>query len=380
MKISVNIARTIVREISNTIHQNVNLMDDSGCIIASTNPARIGTFHVGAQKIIEEQLEYLTINTDEEYEGAKLGINMPIYFGGEIVGVLGISGEWNQIKPYIDLIRKTSETLLMNFYLQKREDEVQKEQKQYMYNLLSENVERLPKDFISMGKLVGIDLSVARRCVCISLKQDSGDCGGEKPQVYLDQMEQILNQLWGYSEQSLFYREINQLTIFMPVDKKKMIERLIEQLAERVKLPDGMYLKAGVDEQAFAGMELRQGKNRAQKSLNSAMASSKRNVVYYHELTFGVFVSEITNESKREYVEKIFSGVEESEIPHWMELLETFYSCEGSITRTAEKMFIHKNTLQYQLKKLMSITGYDPRSISNAAIYQNALWFWKELK
>ena len=136
MKISVEIARTIVREISNTIHQNVNLMDESGRIIASTNPARTGTCHVGAQKIISEQLEYLTINTDGEYEGAKLGINMPLYFGGEIVGVLGITGEWDQIKPYIDLIRKTSETLLMNFYLQKREGEIQKEQNQYLYNLL----------------------------------------------------------------------------------------------------------------------------------------------------------------------------------------------------------------------------------------------------
>ena len=93
MKISVEIARTIVREISNTIHQNVNLMDESGRIIASTNPARTGTCHVGAQKIISEQLEYLTINTDGEYEGAKLGINMLLYFGGEIVGVLGIPSD-----------------------------------------------------------------------------------------------------------------------------------------------------------------------------------------------------------------------------------------------------------------------------------------------
>ena len=376
MKISVEIARTIVREISNTIHQNVNLMDDSGCIIASTNPARTGTFHVGAQKIIEEQLEYLTINTDEEYEGAKLGINMPIYFGGEIVGVLGISGEWNQIKPYIDLIRKTSETLLMNFYLQKREDEIQKEQNQYMYDLLSGNVEPLPKDFISMGKLIGIDLSVARRCVCISLKWDSSDA---KPHMFLNQMEQILKQLWDYPEQSLFYRETDQVSIFLPVEKDEVIERLIGQLAERLKLPDSVYLKAGVDDQAFDGMGLRKGKVRAEKSLKAAMASPQKDVFYYHELTIGVFISEIPDHSKQEYVKRIFTGVEEAEIQHWMEMLEVFYSCEGSITRTAEKMFIHKNTLQYQLKKLMAATGYDPRSLSNAAIYQNALWFWKEL-
>lgn len=376
MKISVDIARTIVREISNTIHQNVNLMDDSGCIIASTNPARTGTFHVGAQKIIEEQLEYLTINTDEEYEGAKLGINMPIYFGGEIVGVLGISGEWNQIKPYIELIRKTSETLLMNFYLQKKGNGIQKEQNQYMYELLYENAERLPKDFVYMGKLVGIDLSVPRRCVCISLKRDGSD---EKPHVFMNQIGQVMEQFWEYPEQSLFYQEADQAFVFLPIERNELIERLIGQVAERLKLPDGMCLKAGVDDQAFDGMELRRGKERAEKSLKAAMASRYKDVCYYNELTIGVFISEIPDKSKQEYVKRIFTGVEEAEIPHWMELLEVFYSCEGSITRTAEKMFIHKNTLQYQLKKLMSVTGYDPRSISNAAIYQNALWFWKEL-
>lgn len=104
MKISRDIARTIVREISNTIHQNANFMDDTGHIIASTDPVRIGTYHVGAQKIIEERLDYLKINTDEEYNGTKVGINMPVYLKGEIVGVLGISGEWSQIEKYINLI------------------------------------------------------------------------------------------------------------------------------------------------------------------------------------------------------------------------------------------------------------------------------------
>jgi len=378
MKISVDIARTIVREISNTIHQNVNLMDESGYIIASTNPARTGTRHVGAQKIISEQLEYLTINTDGEYEGAKSGINMPLYFGREIVGVLGITGEWDQIKPYIDLIRKTSETLLMNFYLQRREGEIQKEQNQYLYHLLSEDVEHLPKDFISMGTRVGIDMLTARRCICISFRQGQG-MQVEKPHIFLEQTEQTIHQIQGYPRQSFSYREADQLAVFVPIEKKEEIERLIAQTAEKLKLPAGVTLKAGVDVQPSAGMELRRGKERAQKSLKAAMLSQERDVVYYHELTFGVFISEIPDESKREYLARVFKGITDTELQYWMELLEIFYACEGSITRTAEKMFIHKNTLQYQLKKLKSVTGYDPRSISNAAIYQNALWFWKEL-
>lgn len=110
MEITERIARNIVSEISSTIHQAVNLMNAEGMIIASTNPKRVGTLHKGAEKIIRERLECLEIYSDGEYQGSKMGINMPIYFKGSVVGVIGISGEWSQIEPYIDLIRKTTET------------------------------------------------------------------------------------------------------------------------------------------------------------------------------------------------------------------------------------------------------------------------------
>ena len=63
----------------------------------------------------------------------------------------------------------------------------------------------------------------------------------------------------------------------------------------------------------------------------------------------------------------------------WAQLLATFYACDGSLNKTADKLFIHKNTLQYQLRKLASLTGYDPRSITNAGLYQTAIQFLKAI-
>ena len=51
MRITQDVAKTIVNEISNTINKNVNLMDETGRIIASTASDRVGTFHRGAQKL-----------------------------------------------------------------------------------------------------------------------------------------------------------------------------------------------------------------------------------------------------------------------------------------------------------------------------------------
>ena len=93
MRITQDVAKTIVNEISNTINKNVNLMDETGRIIASTASDRVGTFHRGAQKIVEEKLDCLTIYTDQEYSGSRMGINMPIYFQGSDQPVCSVDTE-----------------------------------------------------------------------------------------------------------------------------------------------------------------------------------------------------------------------------------------------------------------------------------------------
>ena len=51
MHISKNSATQIVEEISKLVKQNINLMDETGHIIASRDKSRIGDFHYGAYKI-----------------------------------------------------------------------------------------------------------------------------------------------------------------------------------------------------------------------------------------------------------------------------------------------------------------------------------------
>ena len=41
---------------------------------------------------------------------------------------------------------------------------------------------------------------------------------------------------------------------------------------------------------------------------------------------------------------------------------------EGSLNKAAEKLYIHKNTLQYQLDKIHALIGYDPRVFRESVI------------
>lgn len=374
MKISVKTANDIVGEISRAVNQPVNLMDDNGIIIASTDPQRIGTEHVGARRIIREKLDCLTIDTDQEYRGSKVGINMPIYFRGEITGVIGISGEWNQVAQYVTLIRKSTELLLMDSYLQQNADVLYARRNKFLHDLLFEDPERLPVDFLELGKRLNLDLRSPRRCICMSFVLGA-EMDLQTMQQLLDRVERTVS----HEGEILYYREPTQISLFLLQTKEKEIQLFCEKLRQKMFLPTGVILKIGVDDQARIGIPLRICKEKAEKSLRYAMGGSKRNMEFYGDLRSGLVLDEISDSAKREYIQRIFPGMDREEIVEWAEILDVFYRCDGSITKAAEELFMHKNTLQYQLKKLAAQTGCDPRSMANAGLYQAAILFLRSL-
>ena len=57
MRLSRTNAEKIVKELNTVIDQSVNMMNEEGIIIASTDQERVGQIHEGARKIIEQNLQ-----------------------------------------------------------------------------------------------------------------------------------------------------------------------------------------------------------------------------------------------------------------------------------------------------------------------------------
>ena len=49
-------------------------------------------------------------------------------------------------------------------------------------------------------------------------------------------------------------------------------------------------------------------------------------------------------------------------------ILAVYFATDCSLKTAAEKLYIHKNTLQYQLDKIHALTGYDPRVFREGVI------------
>ena len=92
-----------------------------------------------------------------------------------------------------------------------------------------------------------------------------------------------------------------------------------------------------------------------------------------------IFADDIPLVVKKAYVKKIFKGYSRQELADAIATLECFFEHDGSITKTAEALYIHKNTLQQHLKRIYSRTGYDPRSIRNSAVFYLVMYFYQDI-
>ena len=68
------------------------------------------------------------------------------------------------------------------------------------------------------------------------------------------------------------------------------------------------------------------------------------------------------------------------QIREFIALLDAWFAAEGSVSAASAALYIHKNTLQYRLKRLAEISGLDVRLPSQAPALYLALQFFRELE
>ncbi|WP_227793459.1 PucR family transcriptional regulator [Paenibacillus guangzhouensis] len=80
-------------------------------------------------------------------------------------------------------------------------------------------------------------------------------------------------------------------------------------------------------------------------------------VTTYEEVAFLIRLSEMQPLDKANVISKL------EDIPDMLETLQCFINHDCSVSATAAELNIHRNTLQYRLKRIHDRTGKDPRNV-----------------
>lgn len=90
MKVDKRLAMQIVQTVKDVCEKNINFIDPSGIIFASTCPDRIGQFHeIGYE--VSKSNKMIEVDNDDEYEGTHCGVNLPLMYHKTIDPRAGIT-------------------------------------------------------------------------------------------------------------------------------------------------------------------------------------------------------------------------------------------------------------------------------------------------
>lgn len=113
MIITDTMAQQIVDSVMSIVSCNVQIMDLSGTIIGSKDHKRIRIFHQGAKNAIDNKqgIEIFPEQVDS-YSGTLPGIDLPIVLDDQVVGVVGISGNPDEVRDIAKLAKSMIELML----------------------------------------------------------------------------------------------------------------------------------------------------------------------------------------------------------------------------------------------------------------------------
>lgn len=365
MYVTQSAAQSIVEEMKKIINQDINYFSTDSIIIASTDKSRIGNYHGGARKVLMEN-SGIIISYDGQYKGAKKGINVPVYFEKSIVGVIGITGEKEEVEKYGEIIKRMTEILIRESYLAEKENIDRESKRQFIEEILfrSHSDEKVLK---MRGDILNIKTNIPR-VVLVSKLLDENDNEVVLQPLINEKVLSIFKGHVNYDIQNLIVQSGTNIIMILKIISKNNIEKIINSIMRDVK--DMLFINAyfGIGEISNSPMEIKRSYVEAKKAVNVSVAFQNKQILYYEDLDIGLLIDDISEETISNYIKRIFGSLTKEEIDDYTALIDSFVKNNGSITKTSEELFIHKNTLQYRLNKIKSLTGYNPREIKDMVI------------
>ncbi|MCF6097120.1 hypothetical protein L1766_09010 [Thermovorax subterraneus] len=288
MILTPSLATDIVEKIKQIIGYDINIMDNMGIIIASTDPKRVNSYHKGAEKVIRTgKIIEITEEEAKVSEGIKPGVNLPVSFNDKIVGVVGITGDPSIVRQFGEIVKAMVELMLQQTFLIQQLHMELSAKERFLYDLLHGNFYNTDDDQIIMrGKVFGLDLTIPRVCAvfeidCLKEKINKNEKSEEKTGIS-KYFHQTLNKKFENIIEEYINRNMditvtlgnnNFAILFALKDSRKyrqevkQIVRLCENIIKEIKTKSSVEIYAGIGSNYTSVRELTKSFKEAIKAI-----------------------------------------------------------------------------------------------------------------
>lgn len=342
MFISSKNGQRIADELRAVISKEINIIDRDGTIIASTDKSRIGKIHSAAKKIVENNLDGLTVYADDSENGVKAGVNFPVSIDGEIQGVIGVTGRPEEIMIPGAVIKKMTELMIVNLRRQEEQTAAENARRLFFEHwLLSDNIDE--NDLAARAARENINLKLLRAVAAF-------DCADREHAG----LTECVKKLTENNRQNFcFDFRSSTVLIFAGIDRQKIISD-IETVAEKAEERLGAALSCGIS--LAEGKSMRACFGEAREALRVAARDKKRAAVY-DESNLSFILRSLPEGLAEKLSSKLFADCPESMRGEIKETVRLFFNFGGDVDKMADAIFVHKNTIYYRIKQVKKLTG-----------------------
>lgn len=360
-----HLADKIINVIKGLIDEQIIICDTNGIIIASTNQNRIGDYHEGSTIVIQNKQQLMiTESLTIDLQGVKTGINLPLFFNKSVIGVIGITGEIEKVKPFGEIVRKMTELLIHeNNYYEQMEFE-HRAVENVMFDLLQSR--KITRPLLDRAETLGMSLEGSKQVIILVINEIDST---------------LQKQIWYYlkdliPEKDILIRWGNNRLFWMHTlsSKKDQIKPdFLNTLQKSCENHFSIDLNIGVGDTTSAG-DLYRSYEEALIAINYFPDDTR--ISFHTDLQLELCLQDISDDTKKEYIQRTIGTLTEHN--QLLQTLQVFIENESSLQKTAEALFIHINTLHYRLSKIHQFTGLDPKRFKDLTNLYLAITFLDE--
>lgn len=348
---SISLSRQTAQKIVDTVKDvcgfDINFINPKGIIFASTDEARVGDYHEIGRKVIETG-KTIEVDSDNSFHGTHKGVNIPFIYNRELIAAIGISGTPEEVRQFAILAEKITTLIL-------KEQEIdfinysRKNQINYIIHSIIEDTD-ISHDYL-IEFLNSFHITPDTLCRTILIKPHS--------KYKHSSLSLIENQIYKTFDQAgaqlYTFNFPNEYLAILPdkqfQNKIYLFESLAGKYEKALSVGIGNCCALNKQHESYASAKI------AVRSL-----TADHNIAFFDSLDLEILLGNVTENAQKRYLQKTTDSLSLEDI----ELLKVYYSTNMSLKETAERLFIHKNTLQYKLNRIEKLSGYNPRLFRDA--------------
>ncbi|WP_373777782.1 CdaR family transcriptional regulator [Glaesserella sp.] len=345
MKLNKDIANMIVKRTMQIIPNSVNVMDENGIIIASGDPKRLNQKHTGAVVTLRKNQ---IVEIDHElaklwnYE-AKEGINLPLSYLGSNVGVIGISGNPNEVRQYAQLVKMAAELIMEQSFLLEQERWQRRYKEEFIRELLKGDLNQI--EISEQAQFFDIPFHQSFSVILLKVQDPTAD----KLQTLLAYIEhhypKLPTAVIGRDRIALLKSSADT-----PIQHKKEI---IDFSHPEIQFKAIVGLQVNDLSQTHISYQ-----TACYAAEYTEKTQSKKHVIQFDQVKLPALFQNFSHTWQADILLSSFKKLlEQDEQQILIKTLQIYFVSNCDLSHTSQKLFIHPNTLRYRLMKIEQITS-----------------------